>query len=141
MSTTNHNILYFFCNHCIHIVNTGNRLWKAWMRQEWRGVGGANFPEFGAIFPRFRVIERTTAHFGVIDKRSPRGGRGQGAGTVQFGCKLCGEVDKRVQSSGRLAWCVCRNRCGDFQPLNRDWDGIICWWRTRTIRIPPGFNR
>jgi hypothetical protein len=84
MSTTNHNILYFLCNRGTFFANSGNRLWKAWMRQEWRGVGRLNLPEMLCELG-------SAAHLLVIDKRIPRRGRGQGAGLVQF---MCGCVEK-----------------------------------------------
>jgi hypothetical protein len=77
VSTTNHNILYFFCNHCINLVNTANRLWKAWMRQELRGVGRSKMPEFHAIAsPRPTLALLTSVALG------------KGGGKAQERCSL-----------------------------------------------------
>src|ERR1017187_8251480 len=84
MSTTNHNILYFLCNRGTFFANSGNRLWKAWMRQEWRRVGQPN-----SLKMLCRL--RSAAHLGVIDKRSAGDCGRQGAGLVQF---VCGCVEK-----------------------------------------------
>jgi hypothetical protein len=111
MSTTNHNILYFHCDHGIRFINNGNRLWKAWMRQEQSGVGRP-------ILPEMLCGLRSEPIYALIQKPIPQSRRGQGAEMVQLGRPPVRVVDKRDQSSARLGTVCLPGGRVDFQSLN-----------------------
>jgi len=145
MSTTNHNRLYFLCVPCILLLNTGNWLWKAPKALARRGLGDP--------IPLRIGCNGDIAGLSVCtNKASPGRGQAQEAGMVQIGGwdvekwrnrpKPAGGSDRQSGHHaevprGRIA----RRRRVDLYCSKWIFAGIICWWRTRTIRIPPGSVR